>query len=76
MIALPEDAVTSAVNANVLLPPAAITAELVQVSTLLAALQFQSLPCGPPTATGPSATLSCAGNTSTTVTNPLLGATE
>ena len=76
MIAVPEGASTIAVKLNTLLPPAGITVLLVQVSTSLAARQLQSPACGPASGTGPSATVSCGGSTSTTVIGPVVGTTE
>ncbi len=69
-MASPFAAETLAVNANVLEDDAPITTLDEQVITLLAALQVQSADCAPLSASGPSATLSCTGSTSTSVIAP------
>jgi len=56
---------------NTLVPLAAIAVLLVQVMTLLEAVQAQFADCAPPNVTAPSAMLSPLGNTSTIVIVPL-----
>ena len=66
-------ALTFAVKAKLLMPPSpAMEVRLEQVSTLLAATQFQKVLCAPLSGTLPLGTVSPVGRTSTTVTNPVL----
>jgi hypothetical protein len=62
---------TSTVKPNTLVPLAAIAVLLVQVTTLLAAVQLQSAEFAPLNVTAPSTMLMPLGNTSTTVIVPL-----
>ncbi len=55
---------------NTLLLEALIAVELVQVMTLVAAVQVQSALFAPPSATAPLAMVKPVGNTSTTVIVP------